>query len=348
MKKHPFQQEMLQRVFYSRRQRGGLVSTCPNHSTACCRSCTRRSLDTDEIDVDRAAARGRLGLRGRRGRPRHRHGLRDAEAHERRAAVAGGGCSSSSRRAAGRCSWRSARKARSSRSRSRSPPSSAGCDAVMAVPPLTIAVDRDAPRRLLPRAGRRHRHSGDRAGRLRLRRAVDSARRLREAARALRPGEDPLQAGGRADRADPLGAPRRDRRPGRDLRRLRRHLPDRQLPPRHRRHDAGNGLARRHRRAVEGAPARRRGDRVPRLLPDLRDRRAATASRARRLPGGREVPAASSAGCSRPPAGGSRTAGNSTPRPRPRWIGCSRCSRLRSDSRAGNRPLPCATRCSPS
>ena len=58
----------------------------------------------------------------------------------------------------------------------------------------------------------------------------------------LWPGEDPLQARGRAERPDALRAPRRDRRPRDDLRGLRRHLPDRQLPPRHRRHDAGDGI----------------------------------------------------------------------------------------------------------
>ena len=52
-----------------------------------------------------------------------------------------------------------------------------------------------------------------------------------------------------------------------DVRRLRRHLPDRQLPPRDRRHDAGDGPARRRRRGVEGAAARRRGGGVPRVLP---------------------------------------------------------------------------------
>ena len=49
----------------------------------------------------------------------------------------------------------------------------AGCDAVMAVPPLTAKLSRSAPGRSLPRPRRRHRHPGDRAGRIRVRRAVD-------------------------------------------------------------------------------------------------------------------------------------------------------------------------------
>ena len=94
-------------------------------------------------------------------------------------------------------------------------------------------------------------------------------------------------------------------------------------PPRHRRHDAGHGSARRRRCGLACPRARRRGRGVPHLLPHLRHRRPATAGGARRLPGGREVPD----GQARPlpdRAAADRTAGSSTPRPPPRWTGCSR------------------------
>ncbi len=136
------------------------------------------------------------------------------QAHERRAASHSRRCSSSSRPAAGRCSSAVGAESTKQSLAFAVAAEKAGCDAVMAVPPLTVELSEAHLVDHFRALADGDRHSGHRAGRLGLRRAVDPARRLREAARTLRPGEDSLQAGGRAERADALGTPRRDRRPG--------------------------------------------------------------------------------------------------------------------------------------
>jgi dihydrodipicolinate synthase/N-acetylneuraminate lyase len=67
-----------------------------------------------------------------------------------------------------------------------------------------------------------------------------------------------------------------------------RHSTCGQLSPRHRGHNAGYGTARRRRRPLESARARRRGSDLSHLLSDLRHHRAAIASRPRRIPRDRE------------------------------------------------------------
>ena len=112
-------------------------------------------------------------------------------------------CWSSSRRVAGRCSRPSGRRARSSRWPSPIAAEKAGCDAVMAVPPLTS-------RRLSESHLVDHfRALADGIG---IPVIVQDASgyvgqsipigRVREAARTLRPGQDPVQAGGGAERAE--------------------------------------------------------------------------------------------------------------------------------------------------
>ena len=148
----------------------------------------------------------------------------------------------------------------------------AGCDAVMAVPPLTTRLTRSGTWSITsgpwPTAIG---HPADRAGRLELRRPGDPARRVREAARAVRPGED-RSSSRRRRRSGRTSPPCATRPAGR--RRIFEGSGGIFLIDSYRRgdrrHDAGDGPARRRRRRLAGARARRRGDGVSRLLPRLR------------------------------------------------------------------------------
>ena len=75
--------------------------------------------------------------------------------------------------------------------------------------------------------------------------------------------------------------------------------------------------------AVWKALARRRRDRIPRLLPDLCDRQFATASGARWLSGDREALDGRSAACFLQCGGADRTAGNWTRKAPTKWIASS-------------------------